>query len=362
MLARCAQVKDPDGGRGRRGARPRQDSPHRGQRGVLPRWPLAGSHPVQVALHSGASKAVGQLPGVGRVSVKMGAGAAPHAHAHGAQPAVPRRRRVLPRALPSSSPRSAHGGGLVRQGASGKSTVAVNLALALHQSGVSTGLVDVDVYGPDVPLMMGAKGRPGMFDNRIIPVEVHGVKIMSIGLLVDERGSPRVAWPMIHSAVQQFLRDVAWGALDYLVFDMPPGTGDAQLCSRRSSRCREWWMVTTPLRTWRPRRPQGPGHVPQAQCPHPGRVVENMSYLEAPTPGPLRHLRRGRGPAWRKSSACRCWARCRSRWRPAAAAMRVSPSWWDSRPRLRPPPSAPSRPAVTERVRSLASLQLPKLG
>ena len=87
----------------------------------------------------------------------------------------------------------------------------------------------MDVYGPDVPLMMGAKGKPGMFENKIIPVEAHGIKIMSIGLLVAEREALVWRGPMIHSAVQQFLRDVNWGPLDYLVFDMPPGTGDAQL-------------------------------------------------------------------------------------------------------------------------------------
>src|SRR5207249_10336212 len=115
------------------------------------------------------------------------------------------------------------------KGGVGKSTVAVNLALALKQKGHAVGLVDVDVYGPDVPIMMGARGRPGMFENRIIPVEAHGIKIMSIGLLVAEREALVWRGPMIHSAVQQFLRDVLWGPLDYLVFDMPPATEAAPL-------------------------------------------------------------------------------------------------------------------------------------
>jgi len=132
------------------------------------------------------------------------------------------------------------------KGGVGKSTVAVNLALALKQKGHAVGLVDVDVYGPDVPLMMGTKGKPGMFENKIIPVEAHGIKIMSIGLLVDEREALVWRGPMIHSAVQQFLRDVMWGPLDFLVFDMPPGTGDAQLSLSQVVPLGGVVMVTTP--------------------------------------------------------------------------------------------------------------------
>jgi ATP-binding protein involved in chromosome partitioning len=118
---------------------------------------------------------VSQIPGVGRVSVKMGAGAAaPHAHAHGMALSRPGRRPApgpaarSPEFIPEVKHTVAVSSG---KGGVGKSTVAVNLALALSRGGAATGLVDVDVYGPDVPLMMGAKGRPGMFDNRIIPVE-----------------------------------------------------------------------------------------------------------------------------------------------------------------------------------------------
>src|SRR5437899_2359318 len=132
------------------------------------------------------------------------------------------------------------------KGGVGKSTVAVNLALALKQRGHEVGLVDVDIYGTDVPLMMGARGRPGMFENRIIPVEAHGIKIMSIGLLVAEREALVWRGPMIHSALQQFLRDVLWGPLDYLVFDMPPGTGDAQLSLSQVIPLGGVVMVTTP--------------------------------------------------------------------------------------------------------------------
>jgi len=124
--------------------------------------------------------------------------------------------------------------------------VAVNLALALQRTGATVGLVDVDVYGPNIPLMIGARGKPGMFNNRIIPVQAYGVKIMSIGFFLKE-GDP-VIWrgPMIHSAVQQFLKDVEWGELDYLIFDMPPGTGDAQLSLSQVIPLSGAVMVTTP--------------------------------------------------------------------------------------------------------------------
>jgi len=170
------------------------------------------------------------------------------------------------------------------KGGVGKSTVAVNLALALRQSGAVAGLVDVDVYGPDVPLMMGTRGRPGMFDNKIIPVEAHGVKIMSIGLLVDEREALMWRGPMIHSAVQQFLRDVAWGPLDYLVFDMPPGTGDAQISLSQVIPLGGVVMVTTPQDVALLDVRKGLAMFRKLNVPILG-IVENMSYFVAPDTG-----------------------------------------------------------------------------
>ncbi len=191
---------------------------------------------AKVALHSGASKVVSQIPGVAKVQVKMGgAQAGRPAPAGGAPPTAD----FIPEVEHTIAVSSGKGG-------VGKSTVAVNLALALKQAGATVGLVDVDIYGPDVPLMMGAKGQPGMFDNKIIPVEAHGIKIMSIGLLVQEREALVWRGPMIHSAVQQFLRDVTWGPLDYLIFDMPPGTGDAQLSLSQIVPLSGVVMVTTP--------------------------------------------------------------------------------------------------------------------
>lgn len=193
---------------------------------------------VKVELHSRARKLVSQLPGVSEVQVKMGTGARAAVGPQHA-PAKPPGDAFIPEVKTTVAVSSGKGG-------VGKSTVAVNLALALSGSGAAVGLVDADVYGPDIPLMMGARARPVMFENKIIPVERHGVKLISIGFFVQE-GEP-IVWrgPMLHSTIQQFLRDVNWGALDYLVFDMPPGTGDAQLSLSQVIPLSGAVLVTTP--------------------------------------------------------------------------------------------------------------------
>jgi ATP-binding protein involved in chromosome partitioning len=194
---------------------------------------------TKAALHSGASRVVGQLPGVTRVQVKLGGAPAAARAAAPASPLAARPADMIPDVKHTVAVSSGKGG-------VGKSTVAVNLAVALRVGGAQVGIVDSDVYGPDVPLMLGSRGQPGMVGNKILPVEAHGLKLMSLGLLVSEREA--VVWrgPMIHSFIQQMLRDVAWGALDYLVFDMPPGTGDAQLSLSQVIPLSGVVMVTTP--------------------------------------------------------------------------------------------------------------------
>lgn len=137
------------------------------------------------------------------------------------------------------------------KGGVGKSTVAVNLALALSQLGAKVGLMDADIYGPSIPIMLGVRGqRPLMMDvegkDKIVPLEQYGIKLISIGLLVDEKSA--VVWrgPMASSAIKQFVTDVHWGELDYLVIDMPPGTGDIHLTLVQTIPVTGAVVVTTP--------------------------------------------------------------------------------------------------------------------
>jgi ATP-binding protein involved in chromosome partitioning len=241
---------------------------------------------TKVMIHSMASKLVGRLPGVSKVSAKMGGAAgAPahqHGHAHGqapsAAPAAPQRPAdMIPEVKQTIAVSSGKGG-------VGKSTVAVNLALALHGTGASVGIIDADVYGPDLPLMLGTRGRPGMFDNRIIPVEAHGLKVMSIGLLVGDKEPLVWRGPMIHSFIQQMLRDVLWGPLDYLVFDMPPGTGDAQLSLSQVIPLSGVVMVTTPQDVALLDVRKAIAMFQRLNVPMLG-IVENMSYFVAPDTG-----------------------------------------------------------------------------
>jgi ATP-binding protein involved in chromosome partitioning len=134
------------------------------------------------------------------------------------------------------------------KGGVGKSSVATNLALALRRAGWRTGLLDADIYGPSIPTMLGISGRPVSLDGkRIEPLERFGVKLMSIGFLLED-SKQAVIWrgPMLHGALQQFMKDVAWGELDFLVLDLPPGTGDVALTLSQRVRATGAVIVTTP--------------------------------------------------------------------------------------------------------------------
>ncbi len=164
------------------------------------------------------------------------------------------------------------------KGGVGKSTVAVNLAVALARMGARVGILDTDVYGPNVPIMLGGRDMPLAKGEKIVPPVYHGVKTMSIGLL--NPGDKAVVWrgPMLHSAVGQFLRQVDWGELDYLVVDMPPGTGDVQLSLAQMVSLAGAVLVTTPQEVALSDVRKAYNMFDQLHVPCLG-IVENMSYF-----------------------------------------------------------------------------------
>jgi ATP-binding protein involved in chromosome partitioning len=168
------------------------------------------------------------------------------------------------------------------KGGVGKTTVAVNLAIALNNMGAAVGLLDADVYGPNVPMMLGTSEQPRALDERtIIPVQAYGVKMISMGLL--NPGDKPLVWrgPMLHSVMQQFLRSVRWGQLDYLVVDLPPGTGDVQLSLIQTVSVSGAVVVTTPSAVALADVRKAVEMFRQVNVEILG-VVENMSYFECP--------------------------------------------------------------------------------
>ena len=167
------------------------------------------------------------------------------------------------------------------KGGVGKSTVAVNIAVVLAQSGARVGLLDADIYGPNIPTMMGVNRLPPSDVGKLNPAVAHGVKLMSIGFLV--RPEQPLIWrgPMLHSAIRQFLTDVTWGELDYLVVDLPPGTGDATLSLAQSIPLSGGVIVTLPQQVSLDDARRGLETFRSLDVPIFG-VVENMSFLELP--------------------------------------------------------------------------------
>ena len=191
-------------------------------------------------------------------------------------------RAAVPAPTPIAYP---HLGNIVAissgKGGVGKSTVAANLAIALTKLGARVGLMDADIYGPNIPRMMGVNAAPPVENEKIIPLQAHGVKIMSLGFMI-ERDQPAI-WrgPIIMKIITQFLRDVQWGELDYFLVDMPPGTGDAQLSLVQATMVHGAIIVTTPQEVASGDALRGAKMFERVAVPVLG-VVENMSYFICP--------------------------------------------------------------------------------
>jgi ATP-binding protein involved in chromosome partitioning len=221
--------------------------------------------PLRNRIESEARAAVLTVPGVESVEIKFDANV----------PADGRSRGLLELPIRNAIAVASGKGGV------GKSTVAVNIAVVLAQSGARVGLLDADIYGPNVPTMMGLQKLPAPMDNKLRPAFAYGVKVMSIGFLV--KADQPLIWrgPMLHSAIRQFLTDVDWGELDYLIIDLPPGTGDAALSLAQSLPLSGSIIVTLPQQVSIEDARRGLEMFRTLDVPIFG-VVENMSYLELP--------------------------------------------------------------------------------
>ena len=221
--------------------------------------------PLSKKIEKEVKEAVLAIPGVSSVKVNMTARV----------PSDGKNREVL--SLPVKNVVAVASG----KGGVGKSTVAVNIAVILAQKGASVGLLDADIYGPNIPTMMGVDSLPPPEDGRLVPAKAYGVKLMSIGFMV-RKGQPLI-WrgPMLHSAIRQFLADVNWGELDYLIIDLPPGTGDAQLSLMQHVPLSGGVIVTLPQQVSLEDAERGLQMFTEMNVPVLG-IVENMSYLPMP--------------------------------------------------------------------------------
>jgi ATP-binding protein involved in chromosome partitioning len=197
--------------------------------------------------------------------------------------------KLAPQARKEHTPAKIHLPGVKRviavasgKGGVGKSTTAVNLAIALKQNGFTVGLLDADIYGPSIPRMMNLKGKPQTTDDKkMVPMERYGLKVMSMGFLIAEDAPMIWRGPMVHSAITQLFRDVAWGDLDVLVVDLPPGTGDAQLTMAQSVDLAGAVIVSTPQDIALIDARKGLNMFRRVDVPVLG-IVENMSYFLCP--------------------------------------------------------------------------------
>lgn len=222
--------------------------------------------PMKTQMENAAREAVAALPGVSEVSVRMDS-EVPKGFQLAGKQSVPGVKNVIA----SSS----------GKGGVGKSTVAVNTALALAEAGAHVGIVDCDVFGPNIPMMMGVQGLPPSTGDKIKPAHSYGVKVMSIGFLVPEEKPIIWRGPMVSGLIKQFIYDVDWGELDYLIVDLPPGTGDAQLTLAQIVPMTGAIVTVTPQPVAVHDAVKGMLMFKQLEVPILG-IVENMSYFVCP--------------------------------------------------------------------------------
>lgn len=185
---------------------------------------------------------------------------------------------AVSRAIPGIKDIIAVGAG---KGGVGKTTVSVNLAIALTRSGSRVGIIDADVYGPNVPMMLGISSQLESDGKKIVPAEKYGIRVVSMGFLADEKAPLIWRGPMLHGVVRQFFQDVRWGELDYLVVDMPPGTGDVALSLSQTVPVSGAVVVTTPQKVSLADSRRAVGMYEKLNIPTLG-IIENMSYYVCP--------------------------------------------------------------------------------
>ena len=205
--------------------------------------------PFRTKIENDARTALRLIPGIGNITINMGASVPNDGHNRG----------MLDLCVKNAIAVGSGKGGV------GKSTVAVNLAVSLARSGAKVGLMDADIYGPNIPTMMGIASLPPSNGKKIIPAEAYGVKVISIGFMVKPGQAMIWRGPMLHSAIRQFLGEVEWGDLDYLVIDLPPGTGDASLALRNPSPYRRGHCHTS-TGSLAGRCQPGSSHVQRHEC------------------------------------------------------------------------------------------------